>query len=348
MKKWLLFLCMGLVLTFGNTVHAESDEKAEELLEKCNTVMDSKKVISMEMFMESGGERALFMAASVDGNLQTSYAEMMGMKMYTDGKNGLTYVYSDADKLWYIVQSDEDEDSDADDLIDTDEMVVEGDDVDYINKGQNLYNNVLCEVVVAVTTDISGEQQERYYYINANTFELCGVVSEEEGIKVEVIYNYPDSIPIPDYVIVNAVLKPGSTFTYKEVTYEAVKFGRSVIVKVASAKKAAGSVSVPDKVSFLGKSYIVTEIGDNAFRDNAKIKKVTIGANVKKIGKSAFYNCKKLNQVVIKSKKVTTIGKKAFCKDAKKLKIKVPKSKCKKYKSLLKKSKSTSKYTVYN
>lgn len=344
MKKWLLFLCMGLVLTFGNIAHAQSDEKAEELLEKCNTVMNSKDVISMEMYMESGGERALVMAVAVDEKLQTSYAEMMGMKMYTDGKNRLTYVYSDADKLWYIEQMKEDEKVSTN----TDEMFDEGNTVDYCYKGQDSYHDMLCEVVVAVSTETRGEQQEQYYYINANTFELCGVVSEEEGMKVEVIYTYPDAFLIPNDVINNAVLKPGSTFTYKKVTYKAVKSGSNVVVKVSGAKKATGNVSVPDKVSFLEKSYAVTEIGDNAFKNNAKIKKVTIGANVKKIGKSAFYNCKKLNQVVIKSKKVTTIGKKAFCKDAKKLKIKVPKSKCKKYKSLLKKSKSTAKYTVYN
>ena len=175
---------------------------------------------------------------------------------------------------------------------------------------------------------------------------MCGIVSEAEGIKTEIIYTYPDSIDIPENVIKSAVLKPGSTFTYKKITYEAVKSGSKVIVKVSDAKKATGSVSIPDKVSFAGKSYTVAEIGDNAFKNNTKIKKVTIGKNVKKIGKSAFYKCKKLNQVVIKSKKVTTIGNKAFCKNVKKLKIKVPKSKYKKYKSLLKKSKSTSKYTI--
>jgi hypothetical protein len=64
------------------------------------------------------------------------------------------------------------------------------------------------------------------------------------------------------------------------------------------------------------------------------------------IEKNAFYGCKKLNTVKIKSSKVTKIGSKAFYGTAKKLKVKVPKKKISKYKKLLKKSKVSAKLTV--
>ena len=42
------------------------------------------------------------------------------------------------------------------------------------------------------------------------------------------------------------------------------------------------------------------------------MKKATIGKRVTSIGKNAFYGCKKLKTITIKSSKVKTIGKNAF------------------------------------
>ena len=100
--------------------------------------------------------------------------------------------------------------------------------------------------------------------------------------------------------------------------------------------------------TFEGKNYTykVTSIGAKAFKGYKKLAKVTIGANVVTIEKAAFYNCKKLKNVVIKSKNITKIGKKAFRRSgAKKLTIKVPKKLKKKYNKLFKKAK-TNKYKV--
>ena len=45
----------------------------------------------------------------------------------------------------------------------------------------------------------------------------------------------------------------------------------------------------------------------NALKGNKKIESLTIGKNVRKIGKNAFANCRKLKKVIIKSKKINTI-----------------------------------------
>ena len=59
---------------------------------------------------------------------------------------------------------------------------------------------------------------------------------------------------------------------------------------------------------------------------------------LKTIGKAAFKNCKKLRKVIIKSAKITKIGKTAFKGIKKKATFKVPKIKKAKYKKMIKKS----------
>lgn len=69
------------------------------------------------------------------------------------------------------------------------------------------------------------------------------------------------------------------------------------------------------------------------------MQKITIGVNISKIGKNAFYGCKKLKQVVIKTKKLSSgkVGAKAFKGIAGNAMIKVPKSKKKSYEKWLRK-----------
>ena len=97
-------------------------------------------------------------------------------------------------------------------------------------------------------------------------------------------------------------------------------------------------MTVPDTVTVSGKKYKVTEIKADAFRNNKKLKKVTIGKNIEKIGKNAFSGCKNLKNVNIKTVKLTkkTVGANAFKGINDKAKVKVPKSKLKDYKTILK------------
>lgn len=80
----------------------------------------------------------------------------------------------------------------------------------------------------------------------------------------------------------------------------------------------------------------VTDIADNAFYGCRKLASVDIPANVITIGKKAFYGCSKLRKVTIKSKSITQIGSGAFVRNAKNATIKVPSSRLKAYKKLLK------------
>ncbi len=87
----------------------------------------------------------------------------------------------------------------------------------------------------------------------------------------------------------------------------------------------------------------MTEIGNGAFRGNRKLRKITIGKNVRKIGKKAFYGDRKLEKIRIKSVKLKKAYKDSLKGIAKKAVINVPNQKVKAYRKMLflKKSRKT-------
>lgn len=87
------------------------------------------------------------------------------------------------------------------------------------------------------------------------------------------------------------------------------------------------TIVIPDYITIKGKKYPVIAISGNAFKKCKKLTKVVIGKNVRRIKPKAFYNCKNLKTIVIKTKKLTMkrVGKKAFAGIYKKAKITLPK-----------------------
>ncbi len=145
------------------------------------------------------------------------------------------------------------------------------------------------------------------------------------------------------------------------VTSSDAKTGVYTVTFKKSTNKKKASVTIPETVTINGKVYKVTGIAANAFKKHTKLKSVKIGKNVQtigerafykctslkkitipsgvnKIGKQAFYGCKNLKKITIKTTKLTNkkVGKQAFKGIYKKAVIKVPKSKLKAYKKLLK------------
>ena len=96
------------------------------------------------------------------------------------------------------------------------------------------------------------------------------------------------------------------------------------------------SVKIASTIKINGYKYKVVSIGDNAFNGNKKIKKVSIGKNIKEIKAGAFADCKKLKRIVIKTKKLKKIGRKACSGVKKNCVIVVPKNMKKYYKKLIK------------
>lgn len=130
--------------------------------------------------------------------------------------------------------------------------------------------------------------------------------------------------------------KAGTKYTVGGNQYTVLKAGLSVRFSKANPK--AKTVTIPNTIKADGISYKVAEIGANAFNNNKKIKKVTIGANVVKIANKAFNKCPSLRNVIIKTTLLTkkTASKKCFSKVHKKMIIKVPKKVKKSYVKIFK------------
>ena len=130
--------------------------------------------------------------------------------------------------------------------------------------------------------------------------------------------------------------KAGTSYTISGNEYKVSKPGAEVILVRTS--KTTKNVSVPAQIYVQGITYKVTSIGAKAFNNNKKLTKVTIGTNIVKINSNAFFNCKNLKTVIIKSVRLTgkTANKKAFKNAHKKLVIRVPKKVKKIYKQIFK------------
>jgi hypothetical protein len=158
-----------------------------------------------------------------------------------------------------------------------------------------------------------------------------------------------------------AETKVGDKAVSGNATYQVTASSDKKEVAYVSTNKAAKKVTIPSTVTIDGTAYTVTSISANAFANQkklttvtipstvvtiengafkncTKLKKVTIPAKTTSIGKNAFSGCKSLKTITIKSKKITKIGKNAFKGLSSKATIKVPKSKKKAYKKLLKKA----------
>lgn len=88
-------------------------------------------------------------------------------------------------------------------------------------------------------------------------------------------------------------------------------------------KHARGTLRIPGTMKVDGKTYKITSIGKNAFKNHKQLKKITIGKYVKKIGTGAFQGCTKLQAVTVGGS-VAVIGDRAFYKCGKLQKITIP------------------------
>ena len=138
-----------------------------------------------------------------------------------------------------------------------------------------------------------------------------------------------------EFEIKDKPVKKGSKITVSGNTYK-VTSTKSKTVSFYKGKADVKKASVPKTVKIQGKTYKVTSIAANAFKNNKKLTSVTVGANVTTIGSKAFYGCKNLKKITVKSTKLKSVGKNALRGIHKKAVVKVPKSKLLKYKKLFK------------
>lgn len=107
-------------------------------------------------------------------------------------------------------------------------------------------------------------------------------------------------------------MKRGASVKSGKSIFKVTNTSKAEVSYVKTSSKKASSVTIPATVKSNGKTYKVTSIADNAFKNQKKLKKAIIGNNISKIGKNAFKGIHA------------------------KAKINVPKSKFKVYKKLFK------------
>lgn len=129
-----------------------------------------------------------------------------------------------------------------------------------------------------------------------------------------------------------------TSFMKGNIKYKKIVKSKNVKVEGIKSKKLV-SVVIPNKVSFQGKTYVVSAVGNGAFKNCKKLLSIQFKSkSLKSIGKYAFQNCKKLNIIWLKnSKKIKSVGKKCLKGIPKgQCTIKVPKAKLKIYGKLFK------------
>lgn len=120
---------------------------------------------------------------------------------------------------------------------------------------------------------------------------------------------------------------------YKYKITSAKVNGKGTVAFVGITKKIS-DVTVRDTVKICGAKFQVTSVANNALKNKACVHTVTIGKNVKSIGKRAFFGNKNLKLIKIHSARLKKVGASALKNIHAKAKIKVPKSKLKRYKAL--------------
>lgn len=131
----------------------------------------------------------------------------------------------------------------------------------------------------------------------------------------------------------------GSVQPYGDASYKVLTAtATGGTVSYAKPAKISAKVVIPATIQLNNQTYKVVTIESSAFKGNKKLKNITIGANIEKIGKSAFEKCAKLTKITIQSSVLTKVEKNAIKNINKKCVIKVPKAKKANYKKLFKKA----------
>lgn len=118
--------------------------------------------------------------------------------------------------------------------------------------------------------------------------------------------------------------KKGDKITIGNIVYKISSITDKRVRVMSLVDDTVTKVTVPNTVSFGGRTYSVTCINANAFRGNKFLKKITLGTKLRSIEHYAFYNCTKLEKVVINSKSLVNVSNYAFKKTKTSLKVYVP------------------------
>ena len=193
--------------------------------------------------------------------------------------------------------------------------------------------NVLSSITEEEHTKKNGTKVEEITTVNADGSEAISIVKTTKAGNVYVRTEETDAEGNVSITIEQN--KADGTQTKRE--YAVNKDGS---LKLTALETGASSVKVPASVTVNGKTYDVTTITKNAFRNNTELEKVVIGKNITAIGKNTFRGDANLSEIVLYGENLVSISKNAFkgIAEGALFKIKGSKETYKKIVELLKKS----------
>lgn len=179
-----------------------------------------------------------------------------------------------------------------------------------------------ADFTYAVTDDNLAEVNEAGY-----------IYAKKAGtVYVAVVCNNMETMKFCKVTIVDPDVKTGTKFTVNGLKYEITAIGTAGTVKCTGMEnKSSKNVTIPSTVTYKGSKFKVTVIGKSAFAGSSKLKKVVVGSNVTTIEAKAFYNCKELKLLDIRSKKLKKVGSNAIAKVSDKFELRAPDGKYDKY-----------------
>ena len=150
-------------------------------------------------------------------------------------------------------------------------------------------------------------------YISINAFKNCSnltsVVSEIknppviednvfEGLPSSVILTVPAGTKsiyqsTPGWskfqnVVESGNVVPGVVFVQNSIHYRVKNDGDAEVTEVDANTK---NVDIPEEVTYGGRTYVVSSIGENAFEGHSDINYLSIPSTIKRIGEYAFIDC---------------------------------------------------------
>lgn len=199
------------------------------------------------------------------------------------------------------------------------------------------------------TVDKEGNEITNPSAVKGDTVTIKGVKYKLLSNGKAILISAPASIK--KFSIPATVTSAGKTYKVASIADKAFK-GKKKLTSITISKnvKAIGNNAFANcaKLSSVKGMKALTSIGNQAFAGCKSLKTFTITSKVKKLGGKIFNKDKKLSTIVIKSSKLTSknVNKTAFKGTKASVVVKVPKSKLKVYKTLLKKKGLSSKATV--
>lgn len=219
-----------------------------------------------------------------------------------------------------------------------------------VNTPTTLDGEVITETPKKGTIVVDSKTKAQYKVISNGTTKTVSYVKSTSKAT---------SVTIPDTIKIDR-----DAYKIKEISANAFKNNKKIKVftigkyvttigksafygctSLQKVKKGANVQKIGDKAFYgckkltsISMSAKLTTIGKSAFYKCTALKKITLPSKVKKIGSKAFYGCKNLKNITIKTKKLTSknVGSSAWKGLSAKATIKVPGSKLKAYKKLLK------------